>query len=91
MAKTMARIENGVVVNMLWCADREPQTDTIIAMSDRPVGVGDTYDGVDFYRNGVKILTPLEALQAENDRLTTENAEYETALSEIETALGVTT
>lgn len=84
MAKTMAQIENGVVVNMLWCSDREVQTDTLIDIADRPVGIGDTYDGSDFCRDGEKVLTPVEQLQKEN-------AEYETALSEIEAALGVTT
>lgn len=83
MAKTMARIENGVVVNMLWCSDRELQTETLIEISDRPVGIGDTYDGSNFYRDGVEILTPLEEAQKQI-------AEYEAALSEIETALGVT-
>lgn len=60
MAKTMARIENGVVVNMLWFSDREPQTDTLIAVADRPVGIGDTYDGSDFYRDGERILSAQE-------------------------------
>ena len=83
MAKTMARIENGVVVNMLWCSDRELQTETLIEISNRPVGIGDTYDGSNFYRDGVEILTPLEEAQKQI-------AEYEAALSEIETALGVT-
>ena len=83
MAKTMARIESGVVVNMLWCSDRELQTETLIEISDRPVGIGDTYDGSNFYRDGVEILKPLEEAQKQI-------AEYEAALSEIETALGVT-
>lgn len=65
MAKTMARIENGVVANLLWCSDQEVQTDTLIAVADRPVGIGDTYDGSDFYRDGEKVLTPLEAALAE--------------------------
>lgn len=60
MAKTMARIENGVVVNMLWCSDREPQTETLIEISDRPVGIGDTADGSNFYRDGEHILSARE-------------------------------
>ena len=83
MAKSMALIENGTITNMLWCSDREPQTNTLINPADRPVAIGDTYSGGKFYRDGVEILTPLEeALK--------KNAEYEAALSEIETALGVT-
>ena len=78
----MALIENGTVVNMLWCSDSQPETDTIINPADRPVGIGDTYSNGKFYRDGVEILTPLEeALK--------KNTEYESALTEIETALGV--
>ena len=81
MAKSMALIENGTVVNMLWCSDSQPETDTIINPADRPVGIGDTYSNGKFYRDGVEILTPLE--EAQN-----KNTEYESALTEIETALG---
>lgn len=82
MAKSMALIENGTVVNMLWCSDSQPETDTIITPADRPVGIGDTYSNGKFYRDGVEILIPLEeALK--------KNTEYESALTEIETALGV--
>ena len=46
------------------------------------MGIGDTYSGGKFYRDGEEILTPLEeALK--------KNTEYESALTEIETALGV--
>lgn len=82
MAKSMALIENGTVVNMLWYSDSQTETDTIITPADRPVGIGDTYSNGKFYRDGVEILTPLEeALK--------KNTEYESALTEIETALGV--
>ena len=82
MAKSMALIENGTVINVLWCSDSQPETDTIINPADRPVGIGDTYSNGKFYRDGVEILTPLEeALK--------KNTEYESALTEIETALGV--
>lgn len=82
MAKSMARIENGLITNMLWCSDSEPGTESLIDPADRPVTIGDTYSDGKFYRDGVEILTPLE------EALKT-NAEYEAALSEIETALGV--
>lgn len=82
MAKSMASIANGVVSNILWCADREPETDSLIDTADRPVAIGDSYESGKFYRNGEEVLTPLqEALK--------KNAEYEAALSEIEKALGV--
>lgn len=82
MAKSMALIENGTIVNMLWCSDSQPETESLINPADRPVAIGDTYSDGKFYRDGVEILTPLE------EALKT-NAEYESALSEIETALGV--
>ena len=82
MAKDMAFVENGVVSNILWCSDREPDTEILIDTADRPVAIGDTYENGKFYRNGEEVLTPLqEALK--------KNAEYEAALSEIEAALGV--
>lgn len=82
MARSMALIENGTVVNMLWCSDSQPETEHLINPADRPVGIGDTYSNGKFYRDGVEILTPLEeALK--------KNTEYESALIEIETALGV--
>lgn len=83
MAKTMAVVNNGVVSNIIWCADNTQQTATWLNCDDRPVAIGDTYSGGKFYRDGVEILTPLEEAQKQI-------AEYEAALSEIETALGVT-
>ena len=82
MAKSMAFIKNGVVTNVLWCSNSEPETDAIINPADRPVAIGDTYSNGKFYRDGIEILTPLE--EAQN-----KNIEYESALTEIETALGV--
>lgn len=84
MAKSMAAITNGIVTNVIWCSDSEPETDTIINPADRPIAIGDTYSDGKFYRDGVEILTPLEEAQKQI-------AEYEAALSEIETALGVNT
>lgn len=82
MAKSMAVVNDGVVSNIIWCSDSEPETDTIINPADRPVAIGDTYSDGKFYRGGVEILTPLEEAQKQT-------AEHEAALSEIETALGV--
>ena len=71
MAKTMARIENGLVVNIEWCSDKQAQTDILINLADRPVAIGDTYDGSDFYRDGEKVLTSLEQAQAEIEDMKT--------------------
>lgn len=82
MAKSMALVDNGVVVNILWCSDRESETETLIDTADRPAAIGDRYESGKFYRNGEEVLTPLQAAMKKN-------AEYEAALSEIEAALGV--
>lgn len=82
MAKTMAVIDGGIVTNMIWCSDRQRETDTWKDPADRPVGIGDTYRDGKWYRDGVEILTPLEEAYKQN-------AEYEKVLSDIETALGV--
>lgn len=83
MAKSMAVVNDGVVSNIIWCANNTPQSDTWVNCDDRPVAIGDTYIDGKFYRGDVEVLTPLEEAQKQN-------AEYEAALSEIEAALGVT-
>ena len=82
MAKNMARINNGVVVNIEWCSDRTSESDVLKNIADRPVAIGDTFENDKFYRDGVEVLTPLEEARKKN-------AEYESALAEIEAALGV--
>ena len=82
MAKSMALVDNGVVVNVLWCSDRESETETLIDTEDRPVAIGYSYESGKFYHNGEEVLTPLQAALNKID-------EYEAALSEIEAALGV--
>lgn len=83
MAKNMARIENGIVVNVEWCSDKQEQTDFLIPLDDRPVGIGDTYNGSDFYRNGVKVLSPYEMLQEQLAQLKAELADADAALNEL--------
>ena len=80
MAKNMALVEGGVVVNVLWYPDRAPETETLIDTADRPVGIGDTYTEGKFYRDGAEILTPLEQAQNDARKLQDENA---TLLSDI--------
>lgn len=60
MAKSMAAVTNGVVTNVIWCSDTQPETDTLKSPADRPLAIGDTYSGGKFYRDGAEILTPLE-------------------------------
>ena len=73
MAKNMALVENGIVVNVLWCSDRALETETLIDTADRPVGIGDTYTDGKFYRDGAEVLTPLEQAQNDVQKLQDEN------------------
>ena len=82
MAKNMARIENGIVVNVEWFADRMTETDVLKDTEYRPVAIGDTYANGKFYRDGVEILTPLE------DALR-KNAEYEATIADMKSALNM--
>lgn len=91
MAKTMAVVNNGVVSNIIWCADSTPETDEWIDCGDRQVAIGNTYTDGKFYRDDVEVLTPLEDARAQLESLSAQNAEYEAALAEIEAALGVNT
>ena len=63
-----ALIENGIITNVIWLhpgnADEFPNA---VALDDIPAGIGDTYaDGV-FYREGERVLTAAERMQAEMD------------------------
>ena len=71
MAKNMARIENGVVVNVEWLPDRAVETDTLKNMGDVPAGIGDTWEEGKFYREGVPVLTAMEEMQAANQDMET--------------------
>ena len=84
MAKTMALLDGDTVINMLWCSDKEPETDTLKDVGDRPVGIGDTYVEGKWYRDGAEILTPMEAALAEVERLRAENADMKSALEILE-------
>lgn len=84
MAKNMALVSDGVVVNVLWCSDKAAQTDTLIDPAGRPVGIGDTYSDGKFYRGGAEVLTPLEAAMAEIAALREEKADMQAALEILE-------
>ena len=70
MAKNMARIDDGVVVNIEWCSDEVPETETLVSFRDIHVELGDFFEVGSFYRNGVKLMTPTEEalLEAEDMR-----------------------
>lgn len=61
-----ALIENGVVTNIIWLySGNAADFPTAVPCGDVPVAIGDTYDGHDFYREGVRVLSPVE--QARKD------------------------
>ena len=65
MGKNMARIVDGIVVNVEWFSSETVETENLKNMEDRPVEIGDTYQDGKFYRDGMDVLTPLEAAVAE--------------------------
>lgn len=81
MAKSMAVVDTGIVSNIIWCADSTPETDTWIDCGGRPVAIGDTYADGAFYRDGEKVLTPLEDAQNQLESLTAQNAELLDAMA----------
>lgn len=72
-----AMVTDGVVTNVIALNDRNASDfPTAVKLGDRPVGIGDTYTDGKFYRDGVEVLTPLEAAQAEIET-------YKSALTEL--------
>lgn len=69
MAKSMAQIENGTVVNLIWCGENRRETANLITTGDRPVCIGNAYTDGKFLQDGVEITTLLESVLAENKLL----------------------
>lgn len=57
MAKTMARIKDGVVVNLEWVNDFTSASDTLKDVYDIQIRIGDTYVDGKFYHDDVEIVT----------------------------------
>ena len=79
MGKTLARIENGVVVNLEWVNDDAVDTDNLKNVYDLQVNIGDTYENDKFYRDGVEVITFRKQIQnmlSEYDATLTEIASY---------------
>lgn len=67
LVSNYALVEDGTVVNVIWLAEgNESEFPGAVRLGDRPVAVGDTYDGEKFYRNNVEVLTPFEQSNLEN-------------------------
>lgn len=76
---TYAHVQDGTVVNIV-CAEpygaQSLQKVMTLIETDKPVAIGDSYDGAKFWRDGVEVLTPYESLANEMD-------EYTGALQEV--------
>lgn len=61
-----AIVENGIVTNMIWLySGNAADFPSAVPCRDIPVAISDTYDGQDFYREGARVLSPVE--QARKD------------------------
>ena len=69
MAKTMAKIVGGTVANLLWCSDSAVDTDELKSTGDYLVEIGDAYSYGAWYRDGERLLSPLEQAQAQLQEL----------------------
>lgn len=65
MAKTMAKIVGGTVANLLWCSDSAVDTDELKSTGDYLVEIGDACSHGAWYRDGERLLSPLEQAQAQ--------------------------
>ena len=80
MAKTMARLENGIVVNLEWVDDRMRPTDDLVDVYDLQIKIGDRYSKGIFYRNDVEVLTYRQQMR-------NILKSYDNALTEIEESI----
>ena len=59
-----AIVSDGVVTNIIM-VDPDRYTGPAVQTGEFPVAIGDTYDGTDFYRDGVKVEVPVDDINAE--------------------------
>lgn len=58
-----AVIENGIVTNVIWLHySNAHEFPDAVPLNGVPAGIGDTYDGEHFYRDGERVLTEVETL-----------------------------
>ena len=82
-----AFVEDGVVTNVIWLYPHNASDfPNAVQLDGRSVLFGDTYENGAFYRNGEKVLTHAEKLEAELESTKAEMADMQVALAE----LGVT-
>lgn len=57
MAKNMARLVDGVVVNLEWCSDSEPETAELREYEGYAIRIGDSWEDGKWMRDGAAVLT----------------------------------
>ena len=63
-----ALVEDGVVTNVIWLYPANASDfPSAVPMGDVPAGIGDTWDGEYFYRNGERVLTFVEQMEADTE------------------------
>lgn len=60
MAKNMARLEDGVVVNLELCSDSEPETTELREYEGYAIRIGDSWEDGKWMRDGAAVLTEAE-------------------------------
>ena len=64
-----ALIEHGVVANLIWLHPMNAEDfPAAVPLGELPVAMGDTYDGTDFYREGVKVELPSDTAEMDDMR-----------------------
>lgn len=57
MAKNMARLVDGVVVNLEWCSDSEPSSTALREYEGYAIRIGDIWEDGKWMRDGAAVLT----------------------------------
>lgn len=57
MEKNMARLVDGVVVNLEWCSDSEPETAELREYEGYAIRIGDSWEDGKWMRDGAAVLT----------------------------------
>lgn len=69
MAKNMARLADGVVVNLEWCSDSEPETAELREYEGYAIRIGDSWEDGKWMRDGAAVLTEAQiAAQVAEER-----------------------
>lgn len=76
MGKTMARIKDNIVINLVWVDDNTIETEELKNTHNIHVNVGDVYNDASYYRDDIKLLSYREQVR---QTIT----DYDAALTEI--------